>query len=157
TARQLVRELEAEYILPPGAPGRRPDRDLADALARARGDLAALLDATRGQFPDFMPAVTGLAGVLGGIPPRGAPIAPVLTSQGGAVFVVPHGSAAVPADDVVPLDTFTDAALGELLGGRTGNHQAGGWFDVYPRRGGDRDRWLRMVVATGQAIWDSVL
>jgi len=115
--RQAVRELEAEMRLPPDTPARRNDRELAKKLCQARSDLSHRIETVRAARPEFMPAGLDLAGLLALIPAGGVLVALLFTTQGSAVFVVPHGTATVTQDQVIELEGFTTADLEVLLWG----------------------------------------
>jgi len=57
--------------------------------------------------------------------------APVVTSLGSAVFVVPSGRQSVSLDDVVWVDDLKDAELQTLLRGPAEEPQWGGWLGAY--------------------------
>jgi CHAT domain-containing protein len=102
--RKTVHELEAEMRLPPETPSRRSDNDLASLLRRARTDLNDLIVCIRKDHPDFMPTGLELRELLALVPADGALVAPLVTSQGSAVFVVPHGIKTVTCENVVHLN-----------------------------------------------------
>ncbi len=131
SARQAVRELEAEMRLPADTPARRSDRDLAEALRQARADLDRLIASIRAERPEFMPTGLDLPGLLGLIPEGGALVAPLFTSKGSAVFVLPHGTATVTKEHVIELDRFTEADLRALLRGPDDEPELGGWLGAY--------------------------
>jgi CHAT domain-containing protein/tetratricopeptide (TPR) repeat protein len=128
TARDQIRELEAEYRLPPNTPARRDDRTLAALLETERARLRELIAAIRETNPDFMPEGLGLSRILGLIPEGGALVAPLFTSQGSAVFVIPHGAQTGGSEHIIPLDDFTTDSLNELL---VGTKENPGWLPVY--------------------------
>ena len=80
SARQAVRELEAEMRLPADTPARRSDRELAEALRQARADLNRRIASIRAERPEFMPTGLDLPGLLDLIPEGGALVAPLFTS-----------------------------------------------------------------------------
>ena len=84
-ARQTMRELEAEMRLPANTPARRSDRKVVEALRQARTDLQKLIETIRTTHSDFMPSGLDLPNLLRLIPLGGAMVAPLVTSEGGAV------------------------------------------------------------------------
>lgn len=126
--RRKVRELEAEMRLPPDTPARRNDRELAEFLRQKRSELRHTIEAIREHHPDFMPTGLELPDILALIPEGGVLVAPVVTSQGSAVFVLLHGVKTVGTEHVFPLDSLTDDRLNSLLFGTKDNP---GWLNAY--------------------------
>jgi tetratricopeptide (TPR) repeat protein len=156
SARQAVHELEAEMRLPMDTPARHSDRDLAEALRNARADLRRRIASIRAERPDFMPAGLDLPGFLTLIPAGGALVAPLFTSKGSVVFVLPHGTTAVSKEHVIELKRFTTADLRTLLRGAD-NEQLGGWLGAYTNSDTDRLGWLAVIDATGQDLWEGLM
>ncbi|MCL4299202.1 MAG: CHAT domain-containing protein [Anaerolineae bacterium] len=158
-ARETIRLLDAEVRLPPDTPARRDDRELAEALRQARADLNHLIAAIRAEEPNFMPTGLDLTGILALIPPGGALVAPLVTSQGSAVFVLRHGATTVEAENVIPLDDFTDGDLNALL---VGSEDKPGWLRAYQVFRNSKTRatfeaWqLAIETFTGQ-LWDALM
>lgn len=123
-AKEQVIRLEAENRLPMS--GRRPEeqsrqeRQLADACRH----LASLSSEALG----VSMAGLDIDSLLAEIPANGALVAPVVTSKGGAAFVLPGGLNAVTSEHLVTLDSLTPATLGELMAGDAG---LGGWLNTY--------------------------
>ncbi len=120
-ARETIRSLEAEMRLPPDTPARRNDREIAEELRQARGEVKHTIESIREEHPEFMPTGLNLPDILALIPEGGVLIAPVVTSQGSAVFVLPHGVKTVGAEHVFPLDSLTENTLNTLLVGTAEN------------------------------------
>jgi CHAT domain-containing protein len=108
--------------------GARSERDIVTDLTQARADLTTLIETIRQELPDFLPAGLELPQLLDLIPTGGALIAPVVTAQGSAIFVVPHGVNKVEADHILWLGEFTTSSLRELLIGTDGEP---GWLRTY--------------------------
>ena len=108
TARQTVKALEAKFGL------ELTFRDIIDPedpspivqLREKRAELTTLIETIRQDYPDFMPIGLDLPNILALIPPEGALVAPVFTTQGSAVFVIPHGVTEVTPEHVIQLDDF---------------------------------------------------
>jgi CHAT domain-containing protein len=156
-ARQDVRALEAEMCLPPETPARRSDRMLAAALRQARTELTHCIAAIRRDQPDFMPSGLDLLGLLGTIPVGGALVAPLFTSQGSAVFILPSGTETVTADHLLWLDHVTDSHVATLLQGPSNVSTLGGWLGAYLNRHTDPHGWFAAIEQTGQALWEMLL
>ncbi len=150
--RQIVSELEAEMRLPSDTPARRSDRALAELLRDARSALNSLVVEIRQDHPDFMPLGLTRSEILALAPPDGALIAPVVTSQGSAVFILPHGARALDPSHVLLLDHFTTESLETLL---VGTEENPGWLRVYLTR---RTRAWQDAISklTGQ-LWDAFI
>jgi CHAT domain-containing protein/tetratricopeptide (TPR) repeat protein len=127
-ARQEVRELEAEMRLTPDTATQRTNAELGDLLHHARANLNRVIKSIRAEHPDFMPIGLNLPRILALIPEGGALVVPLITSQGSAVFVIPHGTKAVEAKHTLMLDRFTHADLDALS---IGNDVNPGWLRVY--------------------------
>jgi CHAT domain-containing protein len=161
-ARRRVRELEAEMRLPPDTPARRDDRELADLLHRARTELGGLIEAIRKVDPDFMPAGLDLSSILALVPAGGALLAPLVTLQGSAVFVLPKGTQSVDAGHVVSLEGFTDERLHELLLGPEDDIHHGGWMGACSSflDGGPKaslKEWCAAIDGVTRQLWDAVM
>ena len=157
-ARQTVRELEAEMRLPANTPARRGDRILAEALYQTRTALQKLIETIRTTRPDFMPTGLDLPNLLRLIPLGGVLVSPLVTTQGGAVFVLPHGTDRVMESHVIWLDDLTDEVMVELLlQGTADTAKLGGWLGAYFNRDSDRQRWLETIETTGQSLWKLLL
>jgi CHAT domain-containing protein/tetratricopeptide (TPR) repeat protein len=156
-ARQEVRALEAEMRLPPETPARRSDRALAAALRQARTDLTHCIEAIRSEQPDFMPSGIDLPGLLAMIPIGGALVAPLFTSQGSAVFILPSGTETVTADHLLWLDHVTDNRVATLLRGPSDVPTVGGWLGAYLNRRTDWRGWCAAIEHTGEALWEMLL
>jgi CHAT domain-containing protein len=94
---------------------RLDDASFVAALAEAHGRLARLLAEARERRPGL--DLDGLSApeILALIPEDGALVAPVITSKGTAVLVVPHGATRVTARHVLRFDRFTTDDLAALL------------------------------------------
>ncbi len=109
--RETLRALDTEMRLPSGTPEYRDKRVLADTLRQARSDLNTAIEAIRATHPAFMPEGLALSQILALIPSGAVLVAPVVTSQGSAIFVVPAGLQAVCLDQVLWLEDFKIADL----------------------------------------------
>lgn len=161
-ARQTVHSLEAEMRLPLATPARRDDRTLADLLRQARTELNSRVEEIRKDHPDFMPSGLELPGILALIPEGGALVAPLATSQGSAMFVVPHGAQDVTEEHVIRLEDYKEETLSELLRGAADDPRWGGWMGGYFafRRSSTRqtlDEWQVAIERFSGEIWDTLL
>ncbi len=162
-ARQVVHDLEAEMHLSPDTPARRSDRELVEAMRRARAELDHLIETIHAARPEFMPTGLDLARLLALIPEGGALVVPLFTSQGSAVFVVPHGTATVTQGHVIELQGFTVADLHALLQGLPDEPQPAGWLGTYntyrisPASPSVRQQWLDLIETAGRELWDGIL
>jgi CHAT domain-containing protein len=114
--------------LPPDTPARRSDAELGELLRQARADLKQVTEDIRAEHPDFMPSGPDLPDILTPIPPGGALVAPLVTSQGSMVFVIPRGAEMVEGEHVIWLDS---GDLLELLQGPADDPEWGGWLGAY--------------------------
>jgi len=160
--REAVRLLEAEMRLSSDSPGRRSNAELADLLRRARADINAFVSVTRSQHPEFMPASLDLPGIMGLIPEDGALVAPLITSMGSAVFVIPHGTDTVGTEHVVPLDSLDEADLLRLLQGRADDTGLGGWMGAYfnfrvESTKTATEHWLEVIEKSTSKLWTMLM
>jgi CHAT domain-containing protein/tetratricopeptide (TPR) repeat protein len=160
TARQSIRELEAQMRPTPQALNPRGNREVVESLRRARGALRDIVGKIRGQRPDFMRAGLGLKELLGLIPEGGALVSFAITSRGSTVFVVPHGATDVTAEHVVEIDSGSYEALRSVLRGGPDKSQSG-WIGAYAnyRQFGAgspwfEDSWFQVIETAGQEIWN---
>jgi CHAT domain-containing protein/tetratricopeptide (TPR) repeat protein len=157
-AREAVRLLEAEMRLSSDVPSRRSGVELGDLLRGKRTCLNELVDTLRSEHPDFMPKGLELPGILGLIPEGGALVAPLVTSKGSAVFVIPHGANSVESDHVVMLDSLTEVDVLELLRGPVDVTGLGGWMGAYVAFLSDGRKaavaqWLDMIEESTGKLW----
>ena len=95
-----------------------------------------------------------LASMLAGIPEGSVLVAPVVTSQGSAVFVVPGGSTVVGEEHVVELESVSVATVMELLAGSAGS---GGWLNAYLNWLNNRNSFPELFEALDAlttSLWD---
>jgi CHAT domain-containing protein/tetratricopeptide (TPR) repeat protein len=161
-AREAVRLLEAEMRLPSDVPARRSDIELGELLRQKRLDLNELVDTLRSQHPDFMPTGLDLPGILGLIPEGGALVAPLVTSKGSAVIVIPHGADSVGTDHVVMLDSLYEDDMVKLLQGPVDDTGLGGWLDAYftfCNEGTEAamGQWLEVIEKSTSQLWTMLM
>ena len=149
--------------LPTDTPARRSDRDLAEALRQARANLDRRIASIRAERPEFMPTGLDLPGLLGLIPEGGALVAPLFTSKGSAVFVLPHGTATVTKEHVVELDRFTEGRLARPSEGACRYFRVGRLarsllqLPFLARLPGSRSRGLRPSKPRDEELWEGLL
>jgi CHAT domain-containing protein len=143
--REQIRALEYEYRLPTASPDRRAEQTLTAELGAARAALRALVDELRAKYPDFMPEGLALDDLLALIPSGAALVAPLFTSQGSAVFIVPGGAREVTAEHLLLLDDFKLEDLGAIARGTLEDR---GWLANY--------LLYRFGELTIQALFDSI-
>ena len=112
--RNSIRELEAELRSPPDTPARRSERELVTLLEEHRSQLKQLVTDIRSNHPDFMPLNLNLDRLLMLIPERSALVAPLLTTQGSAIFVIPHGTKAITDEHIIRLDEYKVDQLNDI-------------------------------------------
>jgi CHAT domain-containing protein len=111
----------------------------------------------RRAHPSFLPDGLELAEILALIPRDSALVAPVITSQGSAVLVVPAGMQSVSLKQVLWLDDFKEADLRALLLGPAEQTQMGGWLGAYFNARRDMAAWRSAIEATGHTLWNCLL
>lgn len=154
--RQAIRELEAEDRMLGNTPARRFERKLGEELRVARARLNFITQGIRAERPEFLSAGLDLSSLLAQIPQRGALVAPLLTSEGSAVFVLPDGVREVTDAHVIRLDDFTEADLRFQLHG-TDEAEPGGWLGTYFSQRGNPNGWLNTIETTTRMLWDELL
>jgi CHAT domain-containing protein/tetratricopeptide (TPR) repeat protein len=154
-ARRVVRELEAEMRLSPDTLARPSDRELAEELQHARATLNRFIEDIRSEHPDFMPTGLDLHGILEQIPQGGALVAPLVTSQGGVVFVLPDGTKTVGMEHVIPLEAFADDLI-------IGSQENPGWIRAYAaytlgQDGSSLQDWKAAIENLTNRLWDTLM
>ncbi|MDX2136930.1 MAG: CHAT domain-containing protein [Chloroflexota bacterium] len=129
SVRERIRALEYEYRLAADAPARRDYLSISHDLADARSALRRLVAELRTKDPNFMPEGLPLDELLALMPEGSALVAPLFTSQGSAVFIVPGGTREVTGEHVLMLDDITEADLYALT-----------------REAGEKPGWLRYYI-----------
>ncbi len=157
SVRQTLRALETEMRLPADTPAGRDSRALADALAQARAHLNDAIACVREEHPELMPEGLELAEILALIPERHALVAPVVTSQGSAVFVVPSGRQSVSSDDVLWVDNFREGDLQTLLQGSAKEARWGGWLGAYFDSHTNATAWFDAIDSVGKDLWTRLM
>jgi CHAT domain-containing protein/glutaminase len=128
TLRDQIKALEYEARLPADNAARRDDRAISSELGEARAKLRRLIENFRAQYPNFMPEGLLLTDLLALIPKNSTLVAPLFTSQGSAVFVVPGDVGEVTAAHVLMLDNFK---LDDLYAITRGIDEHPGWLRYY--------------------------
>jgi CHAT domain-containing protein len=161
--RHAIRNLEEEMRLPANMPAHRSDRELAEALHQLRADLNRRIEGIRAEYPHFMPTGVDLPNLLDVVPEGGALVAPLFTSKGSAVFVLPHAIGIVTEEHVIQLEEFTDEDLHTLLQGSADKRYPAGRLGAYadyhisPTTGFFRKKWFEAIETVGRELWDSLL
>lgn len=162
-AKQRVYQLQALMRLPDNEPVQDSDYDFAEALRQARIDLNQLIQIIREDNPDFMRTSLTMTEILALIPTGGALVIPLITSQGSAVFVLPHGIRTIEAKNIMWLDTFTDNEVYSLLNGDNENL---GWLNGYfdaNKMAGSKSRkvaletWQTIIENSTRKLWDVLM
>lgn len=112
--RRRVRQLEIELRLQNGVEQGGRQITLAQTLREERNKLSELVKAARRDVENFMPGCPAFSDLSAAIPAHAALIAPLLTEQGGAVFVIPAGIKELNAEHVVLLEKATVTALTDV-------------------------------------------
>jgi CHAT domain-containing protein len=128
-------------------------RDLAEHLRQEYTRLNQTFDAIHQEYPDFLPHGLALLEILELIPIEGTVVAPIITSQGSAVFVVPHGTQTVDASCVIMLDDFKEKSLDALLRGTDENP---GWIRAYIAHRATTE-WQADVDRITAQMWDTII
>lgn len=172
-ARRRLRELQQELgALDPGARAAtatgetdgldrepatgRGREQIGDDLRRARRQLGEVVARVQAALPDFLRDRLPLAQLLARCPEGGALVAPLVTSAGAVVLVVPAGVAAIDAGCVLELPQLTLEAQQHLL---YGTDDEPGWIRGYVAgvEEGDRDTWRRIADDVTRRLWTGLL
>lgn len=111
------------------------DADFVAGIEQARAELTRLLADARARRPGLDLDALSTRQILALVPGEGALVAPVFTSEGSAVLVVPHGERGVAARHVLWLDDFTTADLAVLTERISGGAE-------------------QAIEAVGEALWE---
>jgi CHAT domain-containing protein len=151
-ARQVLKELEAEMRLPENSPSHRTDHELNILILQQRASIKTMVDVIRQNEGDFMPDGLNLPSILALIPPQGVLIAPLFTSQGSAVFIVPHGVTNLTPEHILLLEDFKLDDLHQLL---IGTIEQPGWVWALDEYYNTRDvkRLQTAIASISQKLW----
>ncbi len=149
--REAVRSLEAETHR---QLGRADLTSINENLGRARAELKALIAAIRKEHPDFMPQGLELSGLLSLAAEKEALVAPLVTSQGSAVCVVPWGVKAVTEEQLIRLEDFTDGDLHALLWGTEENP---GWLRIYRKDRPSHEELCSGLERCAAGLWEGLM
>lgn len=153
-----VHKLRGEMRLRVDTPARRNDLDLAKQLGQKYAEVNQLIMSIRKDNPNFMPTGLDLTELLALIPPEGALVAPLVTAQGSAVFVLPHGAKTVEVQHVILPEAmaFTEADLNALL---IGSESKPGWLRAYAiwQNGGSFEDWEAAIETFTGQLWDRLM
>ena len=155
-ARAQVRQLEAEARHYAAQADRDRERETNQKLSQARAELRQLIDSLRANQPDLLLAGLTLPQILALSPPGGALAAPLITSKGSAVLVLPAGAQTVNPEHVVLLPDFTSKELETLLIGST---ETPGWLRAYLawQQGGPLQEWQAAIDRCTGRLWELLL
>lgn len=126
------------------------DLDFRPALREERQKLREAVQAARVADPSRIPSILDAGAILAQAPPGGALITFMLTPEGSAAWVLPHGTSRVENTHAMPLSPEIYRALREL---------ARGWLNAYFdwQRGGPLDNWKTAVESAGRRLWDLLM
>jgi CHAT domain-containing protein len=119
-----------EYRLAADVPARRPTAVLAAELEQTRARLRRLVEQIRIENPERLPVELTLIDILSLPEAESALVAPLITNQGTAIFIVPPGVCRLEEKHIVRLDHWTEDDLIRLL---VGDGNQPGWL---PTQGG---------------------
>lgn len=97
----------------------------------------------------------GLDEIANIIPVDTALVIPVFSSEGSAIFVLPHGFESI-REHVIHVDTLSLDQIGELLQGAADDPQFGGWLGSYLgyRTSNNLPRWKQDIAAFTRQLWE---
>jgi CHAT domain-containing protein/tetratricopeptide (TPR) repeat protein len=150
-ARERVRSLESEHRR--NESNQSTSHGIASNLNVAREELDALVSALGSTFD----VVLSFDDIVEIIPPDGALVAPVVTSQGTVVFVLPFGTQSVTSQNVVGVEGFRMEALGAFLEENFRRSEVASWGKAYRARTTDPKAWHATIVSVTRTLWDSLL
>lgn len=132
---------------------------ILESLREARVNKQQLLERIRFDEPNLNPSKLPLGEMLALIPPGGALVVPMFTSQGSAVFVVPYGAQTVTGEHVIYLDEFKADDLKALL---VGTEKKPGWLSEYATfRAASSPKafanWLKAVDRIAAQLWKRLI
>jgi CHAT domain-containing protein/tetratricopeptide (TPR) repeat protein len=151
--RRTVQQLEARMRSIELPQSGATDRRLAAELKESRARLASLLTRLRARIPGFVSTSLTMPELLALIPPGGALVAPLITQQGTAVFVLPDGCKQVTERNVLRIDSCNRAWLVAMLQGGEGSDDLGGWLKAYTQQHENPQPWLDAIEGMGHELW----
>ena len=151
--RKSIWELEGEMRQEFHPLSRETQRTLAAELEKKRKELNAEIKSIRIEFPQFMSSIVELTQILSLIPPTGALVAPVITSQGSAIFIVPSNLRMITSAQILWLDDFTSEDLHNLILGNAGEHDQRGWLEAHVNQREYLEDWYNTIDWVGEVLW----
>ena len=123
--------------------------DVGSELESARAVLNALFARQQTIDPDFATPAAAVEEIVAAIPNGGALVAPIVTRMGGAVIIVPAGTNAITADNLLDLPGCDANWIMRLL------HGSSGYLSAYEAHilGGSLTDWQRAIDDVTSALW----
>ena len=126
--RQQIRDLEYESRLPSLHPLRRDTRTINNRLNDQRSKLREHIDAINARNPQSISTNLSSSEIKALIPADSALVAPMFTTEGSAIFVVPHKTQSITKENIIMLDAYTVTDLYTLT---RQTENAKGWLGYY--------------------------
>jgi len=126
--KQNIQNLENEINQPYNTPGKRNIRVITEKLRKSREIIQSTFTETGKQNPNVMHQELELSEILHLIPKGGAIVAPLITSQGSYIFVVPHNVISINNNHLIIINDFNKNSLKNLL---IGKKNKPGWLIAY--------------------------
>jgi CHAT domain-containing protein len=175
--RKQVRTLEAEMRFPETTPAQRSRIELAEVLKQKRAELEDIVRQIRVDYSEFMARGIGLDELFEQIPVGGALVAPIITTEGSAALIIPHGVTDIGKTHVVWLPDLKQKNLWAIFWNEIG------WLKAYPRHDNDkektdshvdankeedvqashkarkdsRENWYQVIEKTTQQLWNLLM
>ncbi len=144
SAAAAFRALETEARLPACTPGQRSFLELSAALAAARRDLEAAVQAVRGEDAAFLPAPTFAQ--IAAAAPASRPLVYLVAVAAGGLALIVHGGCV----SALPLPALSAARVREWLFGPADDAALGGWLSAYRS-------WQRQPNPAARRAWQATV
>lgn len=125
--RQNIRTLERTFRNQLALDETLRDKTVRVQLSHERQQLMHLLDRIQQQYPNWLPQQQTADNLLRMIPENSAIVAPIITSEGSVVFLIPHGIQQLSTDHIIPMPSFSISDTNQLLQ----SAEKFGWLDIY--------------------------
>ena len=136
-----------------------------DNLKSARNNLQSLVQEIGQEDPTFLWTDPDIRTILRSIPKGGALVSPIITSQGGIVFIIPSDSSEILPEYVHEFNDFDTSALNKLIFCKSDQN---GWltsYALYKKARKEKSdnidqeliRWKKTIEIVLQKTWDLLM
>jgi len=148
-------QLEAIHRFPRESPYRHDELQIMQRIKEAHTSLGNHLQKLRQFKTDPVNESNNIDAILGLIPSKGAFVIPVMTENGTAIFVIPHGTEAIEGKHIIWLDKFKAVPdFNKIIAGSIDGELKGGWVGSYLDQQSNLKGWMDKIDSTSSVLWD---